>query len=99
MQLPGWEIGLTFVLEPRLPGTQLQEIRTCSHHSLCIPKQKRREEGGHTQSAKASPGGLLWMSHLRLPFCHNTELVIPERMDMALLSNIPEAYSFMQVVV
>lgn len=42
---PGWEIGLTFVLEPRLPGTQLQEIRTCSHHSLCVPKQKRREGG------------------------------------------------------
>ncbi|TEA39224.1 hypothetical protein DBR06_SOUSAS7610054, partial [Sousa chinensis] len=30
----------------------------------------------------------------RLPFYHNTELVIPEFVDMALLSNILEAYSF-----
>eukprot|EP00069_Balaena_mysticetus_P006692 bmy_18800T0 len=30
----------------------------------------------------------------RLPFCYNTELVIPEFVDMALLSNILEAYSF-----
>ncbi|XP_020942975.1 protein eva-1 homolog A, partial [Sus scrofa] len=30
----------------------------------------------------------------RLPFCYNAELVIPEHVDMALLSNILAAYSF-----
>lgn len=39
------KFGLDFVLEPRLPGAQPQEIRMCSHHSLCVPKQKRREGG------------------------------------------------------
>lgn len=49
-QIPRWEgwlaLGrLALFFELRLPGMQPQESRMCSHHSLCVPKQKRREGG------------------------------------------------------
>ncbi|KAM5250298.1 LOW QUALITY PROTEIN: protein eva-1 homolog A [Hipposideros larvatus] len=65
----------------------------CSHHSLCVPKQKRRGRGP-TDPAPASPGGApdaTW----RPSFCHSTvSEPVREPAEMALLSNILAAYSF-----
>lgn len=84
---------LALCLGPRLPGAQPQESGTCSHHSLCVPKQKRREGGATFIQLKH-----LWEAPLdatcRLPLGRSTESLTAQRMDMALLSNILATYSF-----
>lgn len=65
----------------------------CSHHSLCVPKQKRREGGAtliQLKHLREAPLDATW----RLPFRRSTEPLTAQRMDMALLSSILATYSF-----
>lgn len=60
----------------------------CSHHSLCVPTQ-RRAVGPAAASPGASSG-----CHVEAAFTPQLGASDPASLDMALLSNILAAYSF-----
>lgn len=84
---------LALCFGPGLPGTQPQDRGMCSHHSLCVSKQKRRE-GGATliplRHLREAPLDATWRLHFR----RSTEPLTAQRTDMALLSSILATYSF-----
>lgn len=69
-----------------------EEQNVFSSLTLCFQTEEKRGRC-HLDPAEAFPGSFSLDATSRLP-CRSTELVIAECVDMALLSNILAAYSF-----
>uniref|UniRef100_A0ABI7XK73 Eva-1 homolog A, regulator of programmed cell death n=2 Tax=Felinae TaxID=338152 RepID=A0ABI7XK73_FELCA len=86
------------VSEPLLPHTSISrdELFLPDNPLFLTAHLSPEEKRGrcHLDPAEAFPGSFSLDATSRLPFCRSTELVIAECADMALLSNILAAYSF-----